>query len=152
MAPGERISEPARTHCHARDELSQDVWMKPGLKHWAQLIKRDVHALYLASEDPRVPWYAKALAIVVAGYALSPIDLIPDFIPVFGYLDDVVLIPIGIWLVIRLIPPDIMAEHRALAAAQKERPVSRSAAFVIVALWIASTALCGWLAFRYFSE
>ena len=124
--------------------------MKPGLKNWAQLIKRDVHALYLASKDPRVPWYAKALAVVVAGYALSPIDLIPDFIPVFGYLDDVVLIPLGIWLVIRLIPPDIMAEHWELAAAQKERPVSRSAAFVILTLWIASIAVCGWLAFRYF--
>src|SRR4051794_37776960 len=116
--------------------------MKSGLKNWAQLIKRDVHALYLASKDPRVPWYAKALAVVIAGYALSPIDLIPDFIPVVGYLDDVVLVPIGIWLVIRLIPPDIKAEHRELAAAQQERPVSRGAAFVIVALWIASLALC----------
>jgi uncharacterized membrane protein YkvA (DUF1232 family) len=124
--------------------------MKSGLKNWAQLIKRDVHALYLASKDPRVPWYAKALAVVIAGYALSPIDLIPDFIPVVGYLDDVVLVPIGIWLVIRLIPPDIMAEHRELAAAQQERPVSRGAAFVIVALWIASLALCGWLAYHYF--
>lgn len=126
--------------------------MKPGLKNWAQLVKRDVHALYLASKDPRVPWYAKALAVVIAGYALSPIDLIPDFIPVFGYVDDLVLIPIGIWLVIRLIPPDIMAEHRELAAAQKERRVNRSAAFVIVALWIGSIALCGWLAYRHFSE
>ena len=126
--------------------------MKPGLKNWAQLVKRDVHALYLASKDPRVPWYAKALAVVIAGYALSPIDLIPDFIPVVGYVDDVVLIPMGIWLVIRLIPPDIMAEHRELAAARKERPVSRSAAFVIVLLWIGSIALCGWLAYRYFSE
>ena len=130
----------------------QDAWMKPGLKNWAQLLKRDVHALYLATKDPRVPWYAKALAVVVAGYALSPIDLIPDFIPVVGYLDDVVLVPIGIWLVIRLIPPDIMAEHRELAAAQQDRRVSRSAAFVIVALWIASLALCGWLAYRYFSN
>ena len=87
------------------------------LKDWARVIKRDVHALYLASRDPRVPWYAKALAVLVAGYALSPIDLIPDFIPGLGYLDDVVLVPLGILAVIKLIPPEIMAEQRELAAA-----------------------------------
>ena len=70
------------------------------LKDWARVIERDVHALYLASRDPRVPWYAKATAMVVTGYALSPIDLIPDFIPVVGYLDDVILVPLGILLVI----------------------------------------------------
>jgi uncharacterized membrane protein YkvA (DUF1232 family) len=78
-------------------------------KSWARSIKRDVHALYLASRDPRVPWYAKALAIFVAGYALSPIDLIPDFIPVVGYLDDVIIVPLGILMVIKLIPPEIMS-------------------------------------------
>ena len=66
------------------------------LKHWARVIKRDVHALYLAGRDPRVPWYAKALALCVAGYALSPIDLIPDFVPVLGYLDDIVIVPAGV--------------------------------------------------------
>ena len=91
--------------------------MKGRLKDWARIIKRDVHALYLASRDPRVPWYAKALALLVAGYALSPIDLIPDFIPVLGYLDDVILVPLGVLLVIRMIDPAIMAEHRELAAA-----------------------------------
>ena len=70
------------------------------LRGWARSIKRDVHALYLAARDPRVPWYTKALAIVVAGYALSPIDLIPDFIPVIGYLDDLLLVPVGIALVV----------------------------------------------------
>src|SRR5690349_24460105 len=105
--------------------------MADRLKDWARIIKRDIHALYLASRDPRVPWYAKALALVVAGYALSPIDLIPDFIPVVGYLDDVILVPLGVMLVIRLIPPEIMAEHRALAAAAQNRPVSRTAAIVI---------------------
>ena len=119
-------------------------------KNWARLIKRDVHALYLAGRDPRVPWYAKGLAIVVAGYALSPIDLIPDFIPVLGYLDDLILVPAGIWLVVRLIPADILAEHRALAAAAEARPVSRAAAIVIVAIWLASAVLCGWLMDRYF--
>jgi uncharacterized membrane protein YkvA (DUF1232 family) len=87
---------------------------------------------------------------VVAGYALSPIDLIPDFIPVLGYLDDVILLPIGILLVIRLIPPGIMAEHRELAATAQERPISRAAAVAIVGIWIASIALCGWLVYRYF--
>src|SRR6476469_7633310 len=96
------------------------------LKDWARAIKRDVHAIYLASRDPRVPWYAKALALAVAGYALSPIDLIPDFIPVLGLLDDAILVPLCILLVIRLIPPDVMAEHRMLAAAAADRPVSRT--------------------------
>ena len=106
---------------------------------------RDVHALYLASRDPRVPWYAKAMAAAVAGYSLSPIDLIPDFIPVLGYLDEVILLPLGVALVIRLIPPEVMAEHRNLAATAQQRPVSRGAAVVIACIWIASIALCGWL-------
>jgi uncharacterized membrane protein YkvA (DUF1232 family) len=112
---------------------------------WARTVKRDVHALYLASGDPRVPWYAKALAVTVAGYALSPIDLIPDFIPVLGYLDDVILVPLGILLVIRLIPAQVMAEHRDLADAALDKPVSRTAAMVIVVIWILSVALAGWL-------
>ena len=87
------------------------------IKDWARLIKRDVHALYLASRDPRVPWYAKALAVTVAAYALSPIDLIPDFIPVVGLLDDIIIVPHGVMLVVWLIPPGIMAEHREMAAA-----------------------------------
>jgi uncharacterized membrane protein YkvA (DUF1232 family) len=119
--------------------------------NWARLIKRDVHALYLASRDPRVPWYAKALAIVVAGYALSPIDLIPDFVPVLGYLDDVVLLPLGILLVVRLIPPAVMAEHRDLAAAAQDRPVSRTAAMVVACTWAVSATLCGWLAYQLFA-
>ena len=119
------------------------------MKNWARLVKRDIHAIYLCSRDPRVPWHAKALAIFVAAYALSPIDLIPDFVPVLGYLDDVILVPIGIWLVVRLIPAHVMAEHRELAAAAHDRPVSRTAAAVIVAIWIASAILCGWLIWRY---
>jgi uncharacterized membrane protein YkvA (DUF1232 family) len=120
------------------------------LKEWARAIKRDVHAIYLAARDPRVPWYAKALALCVAGYALSPIDLIPDFIPIFGYLDDLVIVPLGIVAVVRLIPPEIMAEHRAAAAMALERPTSRTAAAVIALVWIASMALVGWLGYRYF--
>jgi len=121
------------------------------LRDWARLIKRDVHALYLAGRDPRVPWYAKALAALVAGYALSPIDLIPDFIPVLGYLDDVILVPLGIAAVIRLIPPDVMAEHRAMAAAAQERPVSRAAAIAVIVAWVAAAAVCVWLLARFFA-
>ncbi len=121
--------------------------MNGKLKDWARALKRDVHAVYLASRDPRVPWYAKALAVIVAGYALSPIDLVPDFIPILGYLDDIILVPLGIVLVLKLIPPQIMAEHRASALVQ-DRPISRIAALAIVCLWIASAALVGWLVYR----
>jgi uncharacterized membrane protein YkvA (DUF1232 family) len=117
------------------------------LKAWARNIRRDVHALYLAGRDPRVPWYAKALAIAVAAYALSPIDLIPDFVPVLGYLDDAVIVPLGILLAIRLIPPGVLAEYRQ-AAAQNDLPVSYAAAFAIGALWIAAIALTAWLIYR----
>ena len=86
------------------------------IRIWARALKRDVHAIYLAARDPRTPWYAKVLAIVVAGYALSPIDLIPDFIPVLGYLDDLIIVPLGIWLVVSLIPEQAMAEYRAKAS------------------------------------
>lgn len=106
------------------------------LKQWSRAIKRDVHAIYLAARDPRVPWYAKLLALCVAAYALSPIDLIPDFVPVLGYLDDVIIVPLGILLVVRMIPEEIMAEHRASAAAAAERPVSRAGAAAIVAVWL----------------
>src|SRR5262245_8272779 len=85
------------------------------LKEWARAVKRDVRALYLCSRDPRVPWYAKAMAACVAAYALSPIDLIPDFIPVLGYLDDVIIVPAGIWLAVRLVPPALFEEHRQAA-------------------------------------
>jgi uncharacterized membrane protein YkvA (DUF1232 family) len=122
------------------------------LKTWARSIKRDAHALYLAARDPRVPWYAKALAVCVAGYALSPIDLIPDFIPVIGLLDDAILVPLGILAVVKLVPAAIMAEHRAAAALAAERPVSRAAAVVIALIWAASIALTLWLGYRYFSD
>ena len=95
------------------------------MNRWARVLKRDVHAIYLASRDPRVPWYAKVLAVMVAAYALSPIDLIPDFVPVLGYLDDVIVVPLGIALVIRLIPPGIMAELREQAEAAQERSDQR---------------------------
>ncbi|MBX9841137.1 MAG: DUF1232 domain-containing protein [Xanthobacteraceae bacterium] len=119
------------------------------LRGWARAIKRDVHAVYLASRDPRVPWYAKALGVCIAAYALSPIDLIPDFIPVLGYLDDAILLPLGILLVVRMIPPDVMAEHRAAAAVAAERPRSTAGAIFMVAVWFALTVIAGWLVYRW---
>jgi uncharacterized membrane protein YkvA (DUF1232 family) len=110
------------------------------LKGWARQLKRDVVALWLAAHDPRVRWAAKLLAAGVAAYALSPIDLIPDFIPVLGYLDDLLIVPLGIWAVVKLIPPDLMAEFRQ-AAADKQRPQSSGAAIVIVLVWLVCAAL-----------
>ena len=124
----------------------------PDLKLWARAIKRDVHALYLASRDRRVPWYAKALAALVAAYALSPIDLIPDFIPVLGYLDDAILVPLGILLVVRLIPRSVMVECRERAAAAQLQPTSRVAPVAIASIWIASLLLCAWLGYRCFAK
>jgi uncharacterized membrane protein YkvA (DUF1232 family) len=109
----------------------------------ARALKRSVHALYLAAGHPRTPWYAKALAALVAGYALSPIDLIPDPIPILGYLDDLVLLPVGVWITLKLIPDDVWEECRAKAAADEgwKGPTSRVAAGVIVLLWILAAYL-----------
>mgnify|MGYP001159251287 CR=1 FL=1 len=120
------------------------AWVS-SLKTWARSLKRDVVALYFSARDPRVPWYAKAVAAAVAAYALSPIDLIPDFIPVLGYLDELVVLPLGIMLAIKLIPPEIMAEHRAAAVAAEGRPTSRIGTAVIVGIWIAAAGLLVWL-------
>jgi len=104
------------------------------IKIWARTLKRDVHAIYLAARSPRVPWHVKIIAIAVAGYALSPIDLIPDFIPVLGYLDD------------------LMAECRAVADKAEMRPRSHAAAIIIVAIWILGTATLAWIGFAYWSR
>ena len=115
------------------------------LKDWARLIRRDVVALWLSARDPRVPFWIKVLAALVAAYALSPLDLIPDFIPVLGYLDEIILLPLAIIGLVKLIDPAIMAEHRATAAALAEKPVSKSGALLIVAIWIAAAAWLLWL-------
>lgn len=128
------------------DERAVGIWSR--MRQWARTIKRDVIALYLAARDRRVPWYAKAVAAAVAAYALSPIDLIPDFIPILGYLDDVILVPLGILAAVRLVPADLMSEHRAAATAIAARPVSRTGAAAIVLLWIAALALVLWLVLR----
>ena len=111
--------------------------------------KQNAQTHNLAARDPRVPWYVKALAIVVAAYALSPSDLIPDFIPVLGYLDDLLIVPAGIALVVRVTPPDILAEHREVATAALDRPVSWIAASVIIGIWILAISLTVWWASRF---
>jgi uncharacterized membrane protein YkvA (DUF1232 family) len=111
---------------------------------WARSIKRDVVALWLAARDRRTPWYAKLAAAAVAAYALSPIDLIPDFIPVLGYLDDLFIVPAGIMLAVALIPADLMAEFRAKAADREGKPKSAAGGAAIVATWIAAAALLMW--------
>ena len=112
------------------------------LKIWAGTIRRDVLALYLAGRDPRVPWYVKALAVATAAYALSPIDLIPDFIPVLGYVDDLLLLPFAILLVVRLVPPEVMADLRMEAEQRmtSDRPKSAAGAAFILLLWLAGAA------------
>lgn len=114
------------------------------LRGWAEAIRRDVMALYLAARDPRVPWFAKLVAGAVLAYALSPIDLIPDFIPVLGYVDDLIILPLGIMLAIRLIPPAVMDEHRATATSAGETPRSLTGAVMVVVIWLAVVALLTW--------
>lgn len=112
-------------------------------KQYARQLHTDVYALYLAYQDPRVPWYARALTVCVAAYAFSPIDLIPDFIPVVGYLDDLIILPLGAALALRMIPVDVMTDCRSKAAAAlaQGRPVSRVAAAVVVVIWLALVTL-----------
>lgn len=112
----------------------------------ARHLKTQALVIYCVARHPRTPWWAKALALVVAAYAFSPIDLIPDFIPVLGLLDDLLLIPLGIALVIRLTPADVIAEARASAATLSRRPTSWLAAFVILALWLLAAAVFAYVA------
>lgn len=126
--------------------------MLEGIKRWARCLKRDVIALWLAARDPRTPWYAKAVAGAVAAYALSPIDLIPDFIPIFGYLDDLILVPIGIALAVRLIPSPLLTEFRAAAALRSDRPASKVAIVVIVAAWGLGLAVATWWAWPHIAR
>jgi len=114
-------------------------------KIWARSVKRDVVALWLAARDPRTPWYAKAMAGAVAAYALSPIDLIPDFIPVLGYLDDLIIVPAGIFLAVKLVPLDLMAEFREEARRREARPTSRGGLLFIAVIWLLAVAGLIWL-------
>ena len=118
------------------------------LRTWARRLKRDAMTLWFARRHPRTPWAAKAIAAFVVAYALSPIDLIPDFIPVLGYVDDVLLLPALIWLALRLLPPEVLANSRAQAEAwmaqAAARPRSLAGAVAIVAMWLAAAGLLAW--------
>lgn len=114
------------------------------LRNWAVAMRRDALALWIAARDPRTPWMAKVLGASIAAYALSPIDIIPDVIPVLGFLDEVILLPFAIAFVVRLIPPMLMAEFRAEAERRAERPVSMAGAALVVGTWILLLALFVW--------
>ncbi|KAB8141376.1 DUF1232 domain-containing protein [Chloroflexia bacterium SDU3-3] len=137
--------QPALPHFSATIHPMNQQPLLQRLRQWARALKRDVVALYLAAQDPRVPWYAKAVAACVAAYALSPIDLIPDVVPILGYLDDLILVPLGIALAVRLIPAALLAEHRRAAEERAAaRPTSRAAAAVIILIWVGCAAILLW--------
>ena len=116
------------------------------VKSWARQIRRDVVAVYFAARDPRTPLLVRLLAVSVTAYALSPIDLIPDFILIIGYLDDLLLVPLGLMLVIRMLPPKVLIDSRVKAAEILQRPRSQSAAVFIVGIWMIGLAgLAYWL-------
>jgi uncharacterized membrane protein YkvA (DUF1232 family) len=123
-------------------------------KQQAQSLKVEVYAVYLAYRDPRVSWYARLFAACVVGYAFSPIDLIPDFIPVLGYLDDLLIVPLGIWLALKMIPPAVMAECRAKSkeVVDSGKPVNKAAAAVIVIIWLMLAGIAILLFLRFFRK
>ncbi len=123
------------------------------LERWKQAsrrLKTEVYTLYLAYKDPRTPWYAKVFTAMVVGYAFSPIDLIPDFIPVIGYLDDLLIIPLGALLALKMIPREVIEESRAKAkeVVEKGKPVNKVAALVIVLIWIGLVIIVGVVGYR----
>ena len=122
------------------------------LKNKARVLKTEVYAIYLAYKDPRVPWYARIFAICVVGYAFSPIDLIPDPIPILGYLDDLILVPLGIALVLKMIPQEVMDEYREQARYRmlQEKPVNWVAAVVIIGVWVVLAILAVGIVAKYF--
>jgi uncharacterized membrane protein YkvA (DUF1232 family) len=128
--------------------------MKMGVEMWKQRLrqlKTEVYAVYLAYQDPRTPWYARLWAAGVVGYAFSPIDLVPDFIPILGYLDDLLIVPLGIALALKMIPAEVMTECRAQAhtALTAGLPVSRRAAVIIIVVWVLLAALGVGLVLRW---
>jgi uncharacterized membrane protein YkvA (DUF1232 family) len=122
--------------------------VKASAREWAAGLKRHTLTLYYAARDPRAPWHAKLIAGLVVAYAVSPIDLIPDFIPVIGYLDDLLIVPAGIWLALRLMPPEVMQAAREKAQNATERPTSVGAAVIIALIWLALVGLFGWWLYR----
>jgi uncharacterized membrane protein YkvA (DUF1232 family) len=121
-------------------------------KRRARQLSAQTYALYLAYRDPRTPWYAKVFAALVVGYVFSPIDPIPDWIPGVGLLDEMVVVPIGVFVAAKMVPRQVMEEcqEKAREVAEGEKPVSRVAAVVIVAVWLLCVALAAFLAVRVF--
>jgi uncharacterized membrane protein YkvA (DUF1232 family) len=119
-------------------------------KRWARRLSAQTYALYLAYRHPRTPWYAKVFAALVVGYVFSPMDPIPDWIPGVGLLDEMLVVPIGVWIVTKMIPRDVFEEckQKAREVVDGEKPVSRAAAVVIVAIWLLCVALAVFLALR----
>ena len=119
-----------------------------GLREWSRELKRQTLTLYYAARDPDTPWHAKLVAGLVVAYALSPIDLIPDFVPILGYLDDVIIVPAGIWLALKLVPPPVTEAARQKAERTSESPASAVAAIVFVLIWLVVGVLSGWWVYR----
>lgn len=113
------------------------------LRDWAKSLRRQTLVAYFAARDPRTPWFARVLALLVAAYALSPIDLIPDFIPLLGYLDDLVIVPLGLLLVLRLVPEEVKQSARVRAAAVDHSPTSHVMVIAIVAIWVLAAGVLG---------
>lgn len=128
--------------------MAEKASLLDSLRRRARALKVETLALYHVARDPRVPWYARLFVGVVVAYALSPIDLIPDFVPILGYLDDLILIPLGIALALRMVPSPVLDDCRARAELDASRPTSRAAMLAIVGLWLASAALVAWLVVR----
>lgn len=120
----------------------------------ARQLKTEVYALYLAYKDPQTPWYAKVFTALVVGYAFSPIDLIPDFVPVLGYLDDLVIVPLGAFVAMKMIPAQVMEQSRAKAkeVMAEGKPVNKTAALVIVIIWIGLAVVVGVAGYRLFKH
>ena len=122
------------------------------LKTWARALKRDVMTLWFALKHPDTPWYARVLAAVITAYALSPVDLIPDFIPVLGYLDDLIIVPAGVWLLLRIVPEQVLADSRAQSEQwfleQKGKPRSSAGLAIILALW----CVAAWATYRVIAD
>lgn len=132
-----------------KKKISIEKW-----KHRVKQLKTETYAIYLASKDPRVPWYAKALILFVVAHTFSPIDLIPDFIPVIGYLDDLIIAPLGIAMALKLIPQEVLAECRAEAQKMmgQDKPTSWWGAAVIITIWLLVSALVVVIILRIFNE
>jgi uncharacterized membrane protein YkvA (DUF1232 family) len=121
---------------------------------WTRQLKTKTYAIYLAYKDPRTPWYARLFVVAVVTYAFSPIDLIPDFIPILGHLDDLIIVPLGIAITLRMIPKNVLDEctEKAQQMVGSSRPTSRAGAFVVVSIWIFVIALTIWLLWKGFGN